>query len=302
MDGHAEPERALRAVERLHGLVLSVHDLHGDLAPFIDPERLHHRHPLCTAVRHGGGEPDCIAFDIDRCREAAERHPDGLVKLCPAGLVELTMPIRHRGTLAAMLFAGVLAPDGLDDGIDLRARRAATRSGLRRVAPDELDALLETLRQLRARLLLWLDGTVRTASPVETQAMARRDVVIRQFIHQFHDGPLAIGDLARHLGLSVSRTRAVVQASCGGTFTSLLTATRLAVADDLLVHTDLNVHEVALRCGFGTAPHFFRRFHAAHGCSPRAYRQAARTGVTSGGRAAPPPGGRDGAAGGRPRP
>lgn len=276
MDGHAEPERALRAVERLQGLVVSVHDIHGDLAPFIDPQRLHHRHPLCTAVRHGGGEPDCIAFDIDRCREAAERHPEGFVKLCHAGLVELAMPIRHRGTLAAMLFAGVLAPDGLDGGIDLRVRRAQPRRGLRTVAADELEALLETLRQLRARLLLWLDSTVRTASPVETQAMARRDVVIRQFIHQFHDGPLGIGDLARHLGLSVSRTRAVVQATCGTTFTSLLTETRLAVADDLLVHTDLNVNEVAVRCGFGTAPHFFRRFAAARGCSPRAFRLAGR--------------------------
>lgn len=276
MDGHAEPERALRAVEHLHGLVLTVHDLHGDLAPFLAPERQHHRHPLCTAVRHAGGEPDCIAFDIERAREVALRHPDGFVKLCPAGLVELAMPIHHRGTLAAVIFAGVLGSAGLVGRIDLRARQATGRSGLREVAPADADALLETLRQLRARLLLWLGETGRTRSPVESQAMARRDVTIRQFIHLYHDGPLSVGDLARHLGLSPSRTRAVVQASCAATFAELLTATRLAAADDLLVHTDLGVNEVAVRVGFGTPAHFFRRFHAARGCSPRAFRLARR--------------------------
>lgn len=277
VDAHAEPERALRAVEHLHGLVLTLHDLHGDLAPFLDPERQHHRHPLCTAVRHAGGEPDCIAFDIDRARDVALSHPDGFVKLCPAGMVELAMPIHHRGTLAAMIFAGVLDPAGLSGRIDLRARQASMRTGLRSIAPADLDALLETLRQLRARLLLWLGEAGRTRSPVQSQAMARRDVTIRQFVHQFHDGPLSIGDLARHLGLSPSRTRAVVQASCGATFAELLTATRLAAADDLLVHTDLSVNEVAVRVGFGTPAHFFRRFHTARTCSPRAFRLAKRS-------------------------
>jgi len=277
VDTHAEPERALRAVEHLHGLVLTLHDLHGDLAPFLAPERQHHRHPLCTAVRHAGGEPDCIAFDIDRVREVALGHPDGFVKLCPAGLVELVMPIHHRGTLAAMIFAGVAGPAGLSGRIELRARRAVERSGLRSVPLADVEALLETLRQLRARLLLWLGEAGRTRSPVESQAMARRDVTIRQFIHQFHDGPLSIGDLARHLGLSPSRTRAVVQATCGATFAELLTATRLGAADDLLVHTDLSVNEVAVRAGFGTPAHFFRRFHAARGCSPRVFRRTRRS-------------------------
>ncbi|MBN8525555.1 MAG: helix-turn-helix transcriptional regulator [Planctomycetes bacterium] len=277
MDGHAEPEMALQAIEHLHGLILTVHDLHGDLAPFLDPSRQHHRHPLCTAVRHAGGEPDCIAFDIDRTRELARSSPDGFAKLCPAGLAELVMPISHRGSLAAVIFAGVVGPDGLGERIALSARRSEERRGLRRLQPADADALLEVLRQLRARLLLWLDGTGRTRSPVESQAMARRDVVIRQFIHQFHDGPLSIGDLARHLGLSPSRTRTLVRESCGATFAELLTETRLAAADDLLVHTDLAIAEVAVRCGFATPPHFFRRFRASRGCSPRAFRGRRRS-------------------------
>lgn len=280
MDPHAEPEHALRAVERLTGLVLTVHDLSGDLGPFIAPDRQHHRHPVCVAIRHGGGEPACVAFDITRVRAAAERHPDGFLKRCPWGLVELVMPLWHREALSAVIFAGVLSRDGLEGRFDLEGRAAggapAGRTELRQVGSDEADALLEGLRQLRARLLLWLRDAGRTRSPVESQAMARRDTVIQRFIELHHDRPLAIGDVARHLGLSPSRTRAVVRSACGTTFAGLLATVRLRAAADLLVHTDLSVNEVALRSGFGTASHFFRCFQAAHGRSPRAFRLASR--------------------------
>jgi hypothetical protein len=43
-------EHAIAAFERIHGLIVTVHDLEGDLAPRLRPDRQWHRQALCRAV------------------------------------------------------------------------------------------------------------------------------------------------------------------------------------------------------------------------------------------------------------
>lgn len=276
MDRHAIPESAITAFERLHGLTVTVHDLRGDLSPFLLPERKRHRHPLCNAVKNGGYERLCVAFDSVRLRQELPFQPEGRIQVCHAGIMELIVPSFSADGLDWIFFAGPLSPPaGMGDQV-VRARpSAAVDLGRRPAASDagRAELLLEALRQLAARLSSWArqhprDDQRRDTAPL----LLRRRVAILQFIETHHMRDLAIADLAQHLGLSPNRASSAVRSACGATFVELLQRSRLATAADLLRHTDLPVSDIARRCGFGDVSHFFRCFRRRHGVTPRAWR------------------------------
>ena len=279
MDHHAIPEHAIRCFERLHGLLVTVHDLDGSLAPFLLPERRRHRQAQCIAVQDSGHGHTCREFDIVRLRQELAWRPAGRIQRCPAGLVEWVMPLSGANGLRAVLFAGVVADHGLESLLTAAARPTIrTASAPPRCDPARADLVLESLTQLAARLAQWLrdEATAGAAglgshSPIAASLEQRR-VTIRQFIHEHYGNPLVIGDLARHLGLSPSRTGAVVVETCGMPFTDLVLAARLASASDLLRHTALPVTDIGLRCGFTDQSTFFRAFRRAHGTTPLRWR------------------------------
>jgi AraC-like DNA-binding protein len=274
MDRHAVPELALTAFERLHGLVVTVQDLRGDLSPFLLPERLRHRHPLCNAVKNGGFERTCVAFDVHRLRQELAFHPDGRIQVCHAGIMEAVVPVFSAEGLDWILFAGAMSSDG--GGEAVRARPTPATEIGRRPAPTpagRAELLLEALRQVASRLARWAQEGRRAGAPrTEGPLLLRRRVAILQFVEQHHMRDIAIADLARLLGLTPNRASAAARAACGATFVELVQRARLATAADLLRHTDLPVGDVGRRCGFGDASHFFRCFRKHHGVTPRVWR------------------------------
>ena len=60
-----EVEQAIACFERLHGVLVTVHDYEGRLRGFVGQQRLVHRHQLCLAAK-GTNERLCVAADTDR--------------------------------------------------------------------------------------------------------------------------------------------------------------------------------------------------------------------------------------------
>lgn len=79
--------------------------------------------------------------------------------------------------------------------------------------------------------------------------------------------------LARECGWSVTHLNRVVRRATGGTTTALLNRLRLERAERLLRLDHRAVTAIALSAGFPTLGHFYRVFTAAHGCTPRAWRE-----------------------------
>lgn len=273
MDVHAIPEHAIGCFERLHGLLVTVHDLRGDLAPFVTPERRRHRHPLCIAVQDSGHRPVCRAFDVKRLRQDLPWWRDGRMQRCPAGLVEWVVPVFLDDRLAYVLFAGVAAADGLEQRIAASARPAVhLAKPPPRIGIVAADLALEGLRQLAARIALWArtNGGPRPTLAYATQE--RRRNTIQRFIHEHYPRDITLSDLGRHLGLSPSRTGAVVKQACGSPFKCLLADARLRSAADLLRCTDAAVASIAVHCGFNDQSHFFRCFRRRYRTTPQRYR------------------------------
>ncbi|MEV1006474.1 helix-turn-helix domain-containing protein [Streptomyces sp. NPDC049881] len=111
------------------------------------------------------------------------------------------------------------------------------------------------------------DRTAALPAPVVATARAVRDA--------WADGiarPVPLERLADAAGVSVSTLCRVFRAHIGLGPAAALERLRLARAEPLLWRSNLPLRAIAVRSGFADAYHFSRRFRAAYGMAPRAYR------------------------------
>lgn len=274
-------ERAIAAFERLHGLLVTVHDLRGDLWHQVAPARLAHRHPLCRAVKGGPAGTRCERFELDALRAELARTGAGRCHVCHAGLVEWVVPVRSAAGLDWVLFAG---PRRAGPRLGARrdgqpATRGAWAAGATLPAPvDDAEAadLLEALQALAARLEQ-LRGPVRPRGEgrAARDGEAHRAARIAAFLAQRHAEPVRLADLARVLGVSADRAGREVRRLHGRGFAALLAERRLVEAATLLRTTGRPVLAIALACGFNDPSHFHARFRRRFGLTPAAWRAAA---------------------------
>jgi AraC-like DNA-binding protein len=268
------PAFAISAFERLSGLAVSFHDFSRTLWSYLPPDRFEHLNPYCRAVKTLR-IPACLRFEA-LIQDDLRRQPEGLVKVCHAGYVEWVVPVVQEDVLRWILFAGVRRPGAnlhriLKDPSPLPHHGPWSAGALALPAVDDEEAMwvLENLRQLNERLITWHAGL----QPGPRHALPRPEVV-RQFIIQHHArADFCLGDLARELGLSESRSGHVVQESCGESFIELVTRLRLRTAAGLLRHSGLPLVRILAASGFGNRSHFHQLFRRAFGISPGRYRR-----------------------------
>ena len=86
--------------------------------------------------------------------------------------------------------------------------------------------------------------------------------------------PISLRDVADAVGLTTGHLTTVVGRRTGRTVQQWITERRMREARRLLADTDLAVGEIAHRVGYREAGYFVRRFRAAHGVPPAAWRRA----------------------------
>lgn len=94
-------------------------------------------------------------------------------------------------------------------------------------------------------------------------------------IHKSPHLPWTIAELARSSGMSRARFADKFTSVVGVPPIGYLTSWRLSKARQMLRETDLGIDEIARRCGYASLPSFTRRFKAAFGIGPGAFRRAA---------------------------
>ncbi len=94
-------------------------------------------------------------------------------------------------------------------------------------------------------------------------------------IHFAPDAPWTLSGLAREAGMSRARFAGRFAGTVGMPPAAYLTAWRLMKARLMLRETDLAIDEIALRCGYASLASFTRRYSAAFGVGPGAYRRTA---------------------------
>lgn len=293
MDSFSIPEHAIQTFESIHQLIVSVHDLAGDLSPFLEPYRFHHRSPLCMAVKAQGEHYHtlCKEFEMASLRVDLAYQREGRAHICHAGMVEWVVPIFEHDKLRWVFFAGPRLPKKPLVNITKLPLTNWQKSPWSNSMPlpesvqeDESQRILEHLRQLTARLQVWFTSLKLTSGTQQKQSstffkntVAVRETTIRLVIEENYASHGCLGILAERLCLSKSRASHVVRTTCGVSFRELLIQKRLRIAAELLRRSGLSVLEVALASGFEDIAHFHRLFKKRLGTTPAQYRSHAHT-------------------------
>ena len=85
-----------------------------------------------------------------------------------------------------------------------------------------------------------------------------------------------VGELAKLAGMSRARFAAAFARRVGLAPIAYLTRWRLMKARRLLRESGLSTQEIAARCGYASLPSFTRRYKAAFGIGPGAYRRGTK--------------------------
>jgi len=99
---------------------------------------------------------------------------------------------------------------------------------------------------------------------------------VHGFIRRHLSEPFTTRQIARAIGLSESRLRAVYHQCTGLTLGRYISELRLNRASGLLVRSQMSVKEIARDCGYESLFSFSRAFKREFGVSPRAYRESGR--------------------------
>lgn len=278
--GVADPRRleaALAAAEAALGVTISIQDhaaLFLDAAgePALPEPRRRHQRPFCDGGRERPGfDQACLAHCAGAVPEVASGRHAPFVHRCWKGAAEIVVPVHHEGTHLCTLFAGTWRGDHLPHGpaaAGLPLRLEQLRQALPPVDRSTLERLAGPLQLLGAGLVaLWLPH-------LRLGGEADRGSTIHRFLHLRVHEDIRLGDLARHLGLSPSRTGALVRERLGCSFQDAVLRERIRRARALLRHTRQPVKVIAERVGFHSEYYFNRAFRRIVGEAPGRWRRS----------------------------
>ena len=207
----------------------------------------------------------------------------------PIGLMACT-DIRARQVLEGCRTSGIHVPDevaviGVDNDEMIceltTPSLSSIEQGSRQIgyqAATLLDRLMAGRAPRPSRHVIPPEALIARQS---TDALASDDPELTRairFVRQHACDPICVADVLRTVPLSRSTLENRFRASLGRTIHGEIQRVQIERARQLLVHTDLLIKQIAIRCGFKYVPYLTRVFRQHVGLSPREYRQHHRVG------------------------
>ena len=123
--------------------------------------------------------------------------------------------------------------------------------------------LLQILYLLEDEFLLYYGGNSRK------QAI---DYAL-EYIHSNYNLGLTLDGISKYVGLNRTSLNKHCKQTTGMTIIQYLNNYRIKMSEDALRHTNLNLNEIAICCGYNYESYFIKIFTDKHGISPTEYRK-----------------------------
>jgi AraC family transcriptional activator of pobA len=159
------------------------------------------------------------------------------------------------------------------------AHRAAWSWRLEALADEVTVPRLGHREAVRAHLTVLLVDVARLAHVAVGHLHAWNDPVLQQvfaFIEEHYAEPISLREVAAAVHLSPGHVTTLIGRRTGRTVVGWIAERRMAEARRLLAETDDSAEAVGARVGYGDPAYFSRRFRAAHGTTPAAWRRVHR--------------------------
>jgi AraC-like DNA-binding protein len=245
-------------------------------------ERVGHLNDFCTLVKSSEKVKGCKGYDgIERARKA-ELLMRPFVDECPAGVIELVVPLIIRGRYVATVFCGAVrryADRG--KGFEYIWNRVAYR-GINR---EKLREAYQGFQHIpRARLLelgnllffalSYIGGTV-DDDAIERQIRLQKNPIIREAVAliQGAEGEFpGAGKIAKKFGITPEYFSRLFKKVMKKRFVDFLIELRMLKAQELLTNTTLPIVDIAYEVGYQRHSYFAQKFHEITGITPSKWR------------------------------
>ncbi len=118
----------------------------------------------------------------------------------------------------------------------------------------------------------WQESEDASGGPFTT-AQIEFLVSVLDYVAEHYSSNISIEELSKMHYISYSHFSSLFKRMTGQNFIDYLNAVRISAAERLLVTTDMQVTEIALKVGYSDLSYFSRRFSEQNRISPRGYRQ-----------------------------
>lgn len=206
---------------------------------YITPEMLVRLNELILS-----GNDDALNAYFDAIEDALAKHP-------PIG-------IHFQHIFGALSITIQSAADVIDNpGVEISEF----------IMDEEQLSALERLRQLALRLC-------RIAAERRNRGnLARKQAIVDYLRGNFSDPSLCSDGVAETFGIKRSQLYRILQETVGCSFAEYVEQIRMDAVEDLLLHTDLSIDEIAERAGFGAVNTLYRVFKKRKGVPPATWRR-----------------------------
>ena len=206
---------------------------------YITPEMLVRLNELILS-----GNDDALNAYFDAIEDALAKHP-------PIG-------IHFQHIFGALSITIQSAADVIDNpGVEISEF----------IMDEEQLSALERLRQLALRLC-------RIAAERRNRGnLARKQAIVDYLRGNFSDPSLCSDGVAETFGIKRNQLYRILQETVGCSFAEYVEQIRMEAVEDLLLHTDLSIDEIAERAGFGAVNTLYRVFKKRKGVPPATWRR-----------------------------
>ncbi len=225
-------------------------------------------HDFCAQWKKGGGGAACRVADEQIFRLCAETR-EMQIHRCHAGLIDICIPVQKDGTLLAYLIMGRMREfDHLPADAAVPNRVEAER--LYRTHPlytKERAMAIANLATILTAYILAEDLILAKKSEEAERLISYIDAHLQK--------PLSAEQICRDMHLSKTGLYRLFSEHIGCGVNQYITARRMELARELLLHTELPVSEICVRAGIANYTYFCRLFKKRNGITPLQYRKQA---------------------------
>ena len=223
---------------------------------------------FCEHWKSSGGNPACRIADeqlFRQCEKDREMH----LHRCHAGLVDICIPVQKDGTLLGYLIMGRMREfDELPENAVVPNREIAKeRYRAHPLYTKERANALANLATILTTYILSEDLILAKKSEEAEKLIS--------YIEKHLTDPLSAEQICHDMHLSKTGLYRLFSEHLGCGVNQYITARRMEVARELLLHTDLPVSEICTRSGVSNYTYFCRLFKKRNGITPLQYRKQA---------------------------
>jgi len=262
----------LLATERSINSTLTIHDPKGIFREIkISNKWFHHRHIICKHNRHGPSDIKCLKNCQQDVGVRSESSNDPFKKVCWKKLLELVVPIYREDKLQFIIFIG---PFRATKHHQIKSLSDEYQK-LTKISEHHSEHLVQLLQFLGMSICEYLESH---AFP--NQIEGERKSIVRKFIFNNATEEISLGDLAKHLFLSTSRTSHLVTELFQKSYSELIKEERIKRACSILRNSRKPIKQIPPLIGIDNEYYFYRLFKKEVGMTPKKYRDQSGPGTT----------------------